>query len=372
MTGGQVFVTGMLRSGTTLAQTLMTNHPDMLVAYQPFHQFYVDVKRLFLERHAIVRPLPLDDGDPARRPEQDRFLAWLGEHRFDAAQAAELASRATTGKGGGLPGFADLPATGGTFFDLWRSWHAVLAARLADGRAALAGSKEVLCEEYVPALRAAGIRCVLVVRDPRGAIASANNGAYRAMVGDRYPLMMLIRAWRKSAAYWLRLKDDPGVLALRYEDLVESPDETLASLASWLGVAPFPENIAQGPFRDHWGRPWSGNSSFGSKPGVDRTAARGWERLLGEREQHFIAACTHLELARLGYPVQRAPREADIADFREDTRGVRTAYLADHPVDNDARRYELERLASALRGGGGGDHGRFFLFPPATGQADPR
>jgi len=265
-----------------------------------------------------------------------------------------------------LPGFAGLPATPGSFFDLWAAWHAVLASRLADGTPAITGSKEVLCEEYVPAMIEAGIRCVLVVRDPRGAIASANNGAYRAMVGDRYPMMMLIRAWRKSAAYWLRFKDDPRVFTLRYEDLVESPDATLAGLASWLGLPPFPENIAQGPLRDHWGRPWSGNSSFGSKPGVDSSAVRGWERLLGETEQRFIAACTHLELARLGYPTHADPREADIAEFQEDTRGVRTAYLADHPIDGETRRYELERLASALHGGDDADRDRFFLFPAAA------
>jgi len=366
---GRVFVCGMLRSGTTLAQTLLTNHPDMLVVYQPFHQLYVDVKQMFLREHHIVHSLPLDDGTPAGEDERAQFMAWLRQRRFDATEVQTLAASATSGKGGGTPELRDLAASPGTFAELRDELHEALAARFAGKRPAVVGSKEILCDEYLPALLDAGVKCVLLVRDPRGVIASANNGSYREMVGDRYPLMMLIRLWRKSAAYWLRFRSDPRVQTIRYEDLVAAPDRILADLARWLGVDPFPAGLAGGALNDHRGQPWFGNSSFGSKTSVDARAADAWRQLLPEKECRFVSACTRWELERLGYAIADDIGPHDIENFDEDLQGVRPSYLAAHPIDEATRRHELERLRSAIHEPDSAPASRFFLFAERISKA---
>jgi hypothetical protein len=92
----RVFVTGMLRSGTTLTQVLLTNHPQAWVAYQPFHQLYVDAKQRYLDECGLAISPPLDDGAPGA-PDPERFVAWLEHHRFDETDAYALARRATGG-----------------------------------------------------------------------------------------------------------------------------------------------------------------------------------------------------------------------------------------------------------------------------------
>ncbi len=197
------------------------------------------------------------------------------------------------------------------------------------------GSKEVLCEEYIPALLEHGVRCVLIIRDPRGVIASANNGRYRELVGDRYPLMMLIRLWRKTAAYWLKYCRHPLVKAIRYKDLAADPRHVLEELTAWLGIDRFPEDSNRTPLKDHFGRPWSGNSSFGDRATVDSSSNDSWRRLLAHREQRFISACAWRELNAIGYPVASDIGSDDVRDFFEDTRGVRVAYLAQHDISDE-------------------------------------
>lgn len=367
----RVFVCGMLRSGTSLIQTLLTNHPGMVVTYQPFHQLYVDAKRLFLGEHGIERDLPLDSGDPGGRAEREKFLAWLQERRFDPIEAEYLGRHATTGRGGGLRDWSPLQAPPGSFIEVRDALHQAMVDHLGGGSPQIIGSKEVLCEEYVPALLTAGIRCVLIIRDPRAVIASANNGRYPQMVGDRYPLMMLIRLWRKSAAYWLRHRNDPLVCAIRYEDLVADPLATVNHAAAWLGMAPFPNDLLDAPLKDHAGRPWMGNSSFGDQHGVDPGSRTAWRDLLDPQEQRFIAACTKVELEAIGYPVGPDLDPQEILDFREDTRGVRDRYLRLHPADAATLREEADRLKQLGHRTAFDDEAarRYLLFPDAIAAA---
>jgi hypothetical protein len=344
----QVFVTGMLRSGTTLTQVLLTNHPQAWVAYQPFHQLYVDVKQRYLDARGLDLSPPLEDGAPDS-PDPQGFVDWLARHRFSDMDARALADRATSGKGGSMAAIADcLRATPGTFADLRQSLHASMAQCLDLQPRDVMGSKEILCEEFLLALADAGVHCIIVIRDPRAVIASANHGRYHDSVGDRYPLLMLIRLWRKSAGYWLRLRAHPRIRAIRYEDLIGSTDAVLAELAQWLGVAPFPPDMANAPLQDHQGLPWRGNSSFGDTNGVDQGSLGQWQGRLDRAEVRFIEACTFEERNLLGYDADGEPGLADIAGFVENETGVRAAYLKRHAITPDAVAAESRRLESAL------------------------
>lgn len=351
----QVFVTGMLRSGTSLLQTLLTNHPELFVAYQPFHQLYVDTKQMFLDEQGWQRLLPLGDGMEAADDEPVRFARWLASRTFDADEISGLVARATTGKGGGAadlaPGPVPCPAT---FLALCQALHAHLAAQFAREHASCVGSKEVLCEEYLPALAAGGVRCLLIVRDPRAVIASANHGRYREQVGDRYPLLMLVRLWRKSAQAWLRMARHPGVVVLRYEDLVAGTDSVLDVIADFLSIAPFPRDLMGSPLRDHRGHPWTGNSSFGDKATVDASSSSAWRTTLSGAEARFIEACTRSEMAALCYAPESPPQRRAIAEFHEDTEGVRARYLQHYAVDARNLDIELSRWDAATVAGGTG------------------
>lgn len=343
-----LFVTGMVRSGTTLLQTLLTNHPQMLVAYQPFHNLYVDVKQRFLTEHGIDRLLPLGDGMSEPPGELARFHAWLHRREFSPGEVEDLVREAALGKGGGVEDLAgSLTARAGTFFQVRQDLQDQVAADLhPDSQFDIVGSKEVLCEEYVAALADSGTRCMVLLRDPRAVIASANHGSYRRQVGDRYPLLMLIRLWRKSVSHWHHLGKRDDVMCLRYEDLARDPVATLARVGRWLGVDGLEQIGNRGDLHDDRGRPWSGNSSFGSKQGVDTSSIDSWKDRLPSRQAAFIEACTRPELTAVGYQASLTPQQVAevLEDFEEDESDVRTAYLADYRLDEANRTIERRRL----------------------------
>lgn len=360
----QLFVTGMLRSGTSLIQTLLTNHPQLFVAHQPFFQFYLDVRHCFLEEHGLTRMLPLGDGMDGDEEERNLFRQWLDRRRFDLAETNRLVSRAATGKGGGAKELIEkMTASQGTFYDIQIQLLALLAEHFGRAACRFIGAKEVLCEEYIPALVDASVRCLLIIRDPRAVIASASHGRYLESVGDRYPLLMLIRLWRKSAAYWLAFSKNNLAHTIRYEDLVQRPDDVLREIAGWLGIQDFPDDLIRRPLLDHTGAIWKGNSSFGDKIGVDRLAHETWRTLLTRREVRFIEACTKPELATLGYSFCDDLEPTDISEFVEDVGGVREAYLSRYRVDSDNRAMELRRWSMAECGDYDDAGGRkLFLF----------
>ena len=221
--------------------------------------------------------------------------------------------------------------------------HASLATRFSRDDAGQVGSKEVLCEEYLPAMTSEGIHCLLIVRDPRAVIASANHGRYRAQVGDRYPLLMLVRLWRKSARAWLAMAGTDNATVVRYEDLVARPDAVLEAVASALSIASFPDQLLHSPLRDHRGAPWKGNSSFGDKINVDAASDGAWMTKLSTAEARFIEACAKTEMEALGYAPEVPPRRIAISEFTENVVGVRPGYLEHYALGPANREIELAR-----------------------------
>lgn len=341
-----LFVTGMIRSGTSLVQVLLTNHPDMFVVYQPFHQLYVETKARFLAETGQPRLLPMGDGLDEPPGEAAAFLDWLAERRFSPAEADDLARQSVLGKGGSVPELSELlTGTPGTFHDLRAGLLAALAEHLGSPEAAVVGSKEVLCEEYVPALASRGSRVLVVVRDPRAVVSSANQGSYLAQVGDRYPVLMLVRLWRKSVRAALAARASGAGDYVRYEDVAGDPRGQLGRVAEALDLAPFPADLTERPLLDHCGRTWSGNSSFGAKAGVDTSSTTAWKDLLEPPVAELVEACTLPELRAVGYPTTMTTTDARrvIENFVEDEAGVRPSYLEMYRLTDERRAQEVER-----------------------------
>jgi len=361
----QLFITGMMRSGTSLAQTILDNHPQLFVAPQPFYQLYLDIKQLFLDEHNLHSLLPLGDGMDAGNSERNLFNKWLHVRNFNEPETAWLIERSITGKSGGAcAAGGKLSAKPGTFFSIRNELHTSLSKHLCSQTPAYIGSKDAFCEEYVPELINNNVHCLLIIRDPRAVIASACHGIYFKSVGDRYPLLMLIRLWRKSAAYWLALRNSPLAQAVRYEDIVAKPENIMCDITKWLDIQAFPDFMKDQPLRDFGGNIWKGNSSFGNKVGVESSTKDTWRTLLTTDEIRFIEACTKPELTALGYSYNNDLKQSDISSFTEDVSGVRETYLPTYMLNENNREMELQRWKSAEIGQYyNQEEKRFFLFP---------
>lgn len=83
-------------------------------------------------------------------------------------------------------------------------------------------------------------RLLFIVRDPLPSLRSAKA---QHMLDTETELRQLCRSWQAGMSYIAELGDDPAVLILRYEDLVERPDETLPVLAAFSHAEGFDRSV---------------------------------------------------------------------------------------------------------------------------------
>ena len=103
-------------------------------------------------------------------------------------------------------------------------------------------------------------RVIHVVRDPRDVVVSYYHfqRKYRH-IEDNYPLERYVDdflhgrlgsddwgTWNENVASWVMTRgQDPGFLALRYEDMIRDPYHEVARIAAFLGVAVSPTRLSQ-------------------------------------------------------------------------------------------------------------------------------
>lgn len=364
----EIFVTGMVRSGTTLVERLLDAHPGITLHDQPLPHLFLDAKRRFYESLGQRPPLhllgPLVGDDRYRPGELGDFLRG---HRLDEAALARIVEGMRGYSGCGVPIDELLCAVRGecerrfadALRDVWR--------RLASdaGLRGHVGAKEVRCEEFLPHLLDEGYHCVVVVRDPRDVVTSMRFGSGRDWVGPARPLLFDLRAWRRSVAFALALRDHPALHRIRYEDLVADPAATLEPVTEALGLAPLEGAELKSRLEAGEGGPWRGNSSHGELHGIDaQSIGRHREHLAADTLAYVETLCLP-EMRHLGYACgDDMPRRSSIVEYR-DSGALRTD--PEVPGDYGARAgetaLERARLEAWLDPGwDGADAARLFLF----------
>ena len=90
-----LFVTGAVRSGTSLMDKLLSMHPNISVLSQPLPRLYVETKRRFLRDGAtpFEQEFPMNDlFDDAFRPPTD-FTAFLKNHQFQQQELIDILAK---------------------------------------------------------------------------------------------------------------------------------------------------------------------------------------------------------------------------------------------------------------------------------------
>jgi hypothetical protein len=279
------FITGFLRSGTTLLEKLVHALPGACIGPQPFPFLYYDTKRAFLRaRGAGEERYPLGSLFREERYRPEDFQAFLRSHRL-TPQATAASFAAMRGYSGWkLPALAAHAgqAGEGSFAEVYRKLCERLPGILGAEASRLLGAKEVFCEEFIPYFLAEGVSVLLVLRDVRDVLTSLKFGSGAAYANRDLPLLHIVRQWRKSVAFALELSGRPGFEAVRYEELVARPRAWLDALAGRWGM-PAAAPGAVEDLRDQEGREWQSNSSFAPARGVSRDS-------VGRFAEHLPAA----------------------------------------------------------------------------------
>lgn len=303
-----LLVTGMQRSGTTLLEKLLTNHPEISVLSQPFPFLFVEAKRRFLQDLGEDRAYPLGDLFLEAAYSPVDLLRFLEQETFDAGDVRVVFEQMASYSGQYTKVDPDVldralaAVTPSTLADLAGQLYAGLSGSSGAG-ARVHGGKETICEEFVPHFLAGGAHAAIIVRDPRDVLVSLNHGSGREHGGRLKPTLFNVRNWRKSVAFALHLESHPAFARVRYEDLTATPEPVLDELAALLGVARFPTEVLAGEIRDQSGRPWAGNSSHGALAGVSTGSVGTWADTLTHEVARLVEATCYPELVRLGYDV---------------------------------------------------------------------
>jgi hypothetical protein len=338
-----LFVTGMQRSGTTLLERLLAAQRGVSMLSQPFPFLFSDTKRAFLRTVGGGDEIyPLGHLFGEERYDSRSFARFLSDWRTSPAELSELFARLSHYSGqytrfssaqiddviGRLPLDQDFAAV-----------VASLDRELAgDDSAAWFGSKEVVCEEFVPPLLDRGFHGVIIVRDPRDVVSSLNHGQGRSHAGELKPTLFNIRNWRKSVTIAMAMQKHARFGWCRYEDLVAGPSRELSRLG--FGA------VVPGVLRNADGSAWRGNSSHVDHDGVSLSSVTIYRKLLPPGVAAFIEATCLRELEALGYETTLSRRQAAevISAFREPYPSIRTGFDSDE-ISPESVAIEIARLA---------------------------
>lgn len=338
-----IFVTGMQRSGTTLLEKLLGAQKSISMLSQPFPWLFTEAKGVFLDDDERY---PLGHLFLESRYDHESFAMFLRSWRTTPDELERLFTRMETFSGQYTrfdaaqrrEAFSKISATD-DFAQVMSSLDRWLAPKAADWF----GSKETLCEEYVPPLLDRGFRCAIILRDPRDVVASLNHGQGKKFGGEVKPILFNIRNWRKSVAVALAMEGHPRFHCCRYEDLVSNPAAELERLAERFGLTGVEMSH---DIRDEAGDVWRGNSSYGEHDGVGITSVARYREVLRPTEvAEFIEATCVAELRRLGYPTSITRTEAIevIERFREPDTSIRGGLERD-VISLQNTRLEVQRL----------------------------
>jgi len=293
MTEGNVhFVTGPSRSGTTLCCRVLGNHSQVL-GLKELHYFGelfdVDAGRAVISDKDLVNSAAMLLARQARD-------SWVdGPTDTELEEARKLV--------------AALPAEKHNGADLYAAVVSYLAA--ARGRVWACEQTprnifyaEKLLDFYPQA------RVIYMVRDPRAVLASQKNRWQIRRLGARnVPYSEVVRIWFNyhpitMSSLWTRatqaaieLEQHPRVRLLRFEDLVDEPEQTVKDLCAWLDLEFEPGMLAV----PQWG---SSNVTHDSEaPGVSATMTDQWKTVLSDGEIRISEQRTAAFLSRFDYPV---------------------------------------------------------------------
>ncbi|HKR66228.1 MAG TPA: sulfotransferase [Thermoanaerobaculia bacterium] len=343
-----LFLTGMQRSGTTLLAKLLGADPRYSLLSQPFPLLFVEAKRAFLRTLGATDSYPLGHLFLEQRYRSDELPPFLDTWQIAREQLDALFERMDDYSGQYTrfdhekrnEAFSHVDGEGG-FAAIVAELQFLLAT---SSGATWFGSKETICEEFVPYLLSRGFRCMIILRDPRDIIASLNHGRGHEFGGEVKPTLFNVRNWRKSVAVALAMEEHPRFSVCRYEDLVTNPAQTLARQAEKLRIDPIDE-AAFADLRDENGRAWSGNSSHGEHAGISKASAGAYRRVLSPDVAEAIEAACLPELQLLGYEttLTRADAIRVIETFADPYEVRREGMERDRTTPENAK-IEAERL----------------------------
>ncbi len=304
MSNKSIFVTGMGRSGTTLLEKMLCNHNKVSMLSQPFPFLFIELKKEFLNTIGLKEYYVLNNSYLDSTYDPDDFLSFIDNYEITGPFVSKIFEK-MQGYSGQLTKTTnidnEISKVCGSVVSVYNTLVQLFRHR---DSACLTGSKEILCEEYLPYFIKHGVKCIVIIRDPRDVLASANYSKKECYFGGKKPTLFILRAWRKSYDYINLLKGDRNFFFMKYEDLVTDVDTVLDKLTTFLDIEPFQSNSFKDGIKDQKGEVWSSNSSFVKSQEITRTSIASYKNILSKKEIQYTECICSSEMDCMGYKKQ--------------------------------------------------------------------
>ena len=337
-----LFITGAGRSGTTLIEKILHNHPQIGLGSQPFPNLFINIKLKYLQQNNLSKRYAFDHLFRDNDYKLNAFNRFLNSCVLTNEEIEMLFHDLYTFSGQYMPGFLDYchgRIVPGTFFDIYKQFLSYLTAYLGKENILYVGTKETWLEECIPYLLDKNVKSIIIIRDPRDIVTSLYYGKGTRYGGNRRPLLYILRQWRKSLSFCAQYQPHPNFAWFKYEDLVKETESVLKHLTSWLKITPYLDSSFSKGLFDQQGNLWLGNSSFGKYSDISKASVASFQAYLPEACVRYIESVCYPELLFLNYEFLCCKSGPDIEAIRSFT----------EPLDIDHRKFNPRYSQNASR-----------------------
>ena len=309
-----LFVTGMIRSGTTLLEKVVNSHENINVLSQPFPLLFRDIKLKFFKKiNYPCNNLPLNNLFFEEYYTQTQLNDFLLKYQIEKNDLKKIFMKMQ-----GWSGQATNIKNINKIIDTYKKanlidTHKYLLQSIVNKNSIFLGSKEVLAEEFIPFYLQNEIKIILIIRDPRDVINSIYTGRGSEYAGENRSILFHLRNWRKSVAIANSHKKNKNILILRYEDFIKNSKLVLDNISSFLSLKRFNAEKLKYEIKDNNGKVWVGNSSFNNKSGIDPNNKEKYKTNLETNIISLIEKVCEPEMRTFNYALDIKNNEIDLA-----------------------------------------------------------
>ncbi|MTI84033.1 MAG: sulfotransferase [Firmicutes bacterium] len=307
MSYNYLLITGIIRSGTTLISRAIDAHPQIAIAPDPyfgyFREFRNEIYKDFFPDFDEEQPLSDHFFDDFFHAKQQLLKSSINRKLINQnlKKVIENTAKFTEQNAPLLIPYL-LRLNGDSYKDLFTQLMEIVNKVYGDKDTKVVGFKRPWVEEFVmPLLRTfPNMKIIYIIRDPRAVIASQKRASN---IQHNYPLLFMIRNWRKSFAYALYnlYYNNDRFYFLRYEDLITDPKSVLKDISRFLDIKFNPKMIDVSSYRDSEGKSWTNNSSYEKTNNITTKFKSKWEEILNNEEVQCIEDLCFIEMTKLNY-----------------------------------------------------------------------
>jgi len=302
-----VAVVGMVRSGTTLISRAIDAHSKIAVAPDPYLGFFKEFRNEICKDFSpeFDEECPLSDNffntrlDVKRRLVNATFVREIKNQDLGKIKR-RIINLAENNAPGVVPHVKEMNAS--NYEELFIKLMDIIKKSYGDTNTKIVGFKQTWVEEFTsPMINTfPNMKCIHIIRDPRAIIASRKRTTWLA---HNYPILFMLRHWRKSCAYALHngFYNKNNVYVVKYEDLTSAPEAVLKEICNFLDVEYERAMIDTSNYRDGVGSQWTDNSAYGRAKTITAKFQKKWKDVLSEKELQFIEDLCDIEMKAFNY-----------------------------------------------------------------------